>query len=201
MKALVVATRNRGKTAEIGAILRAQGIEADLRALWDYPGAPEISEDGGTFVANAVKKARAAAMFTGEVAVADDSGLVVDALGGQPGVMSARFGGPGLTDRERYERLLALMRDVPGPARTARFICAVAVATPEGLIGVAEGSCEGTIAWEPAGEGGFGYDPVFIFAGSGKTFGQLDEATKNRVSHRARAFEKAIPLIREGLGL
>lgn len=194
---LVVATRNHGKLAEIRELLSR--LDVTVKALDDYPSAPEPRETGATFRENAVIKAVAAASFTGEVAVADDSGLVVDALGGAPGVMSARYGGNGASDQEKYERLLAQMAGVPDAERTARFVCVVAVASPDGSISSADGVVEGTIACAPRGTGGFGYDPVFLIPELGMTFGELPPATKNAMSHRARALAGAEPLILEAL--
>jgi XTP/dITP diphosphohydrolase len=194
---LVAATRNPGKLAEIRGLLSR--LDVTVRALDDYPGAPEPEETGAAFRENAVIKAVAAASFTGEVAVADDSGLVVDALGGAPGVMSARYGGSGLSDQGRYERLLAEMERVPDAERTARFACVVAVALPDGSVSSAEGVVEGAIARAPRGTGGFGYDPVFFIPELGMTFGELPPATKNSMSHRARALAGAEPLILEAL--
>lgn len=194
---LVVATRNHGKLAEIRELLSR--LDVTVKALGDYPSAPEPRETGATFRENAVIKAVAAASFTGEVAVADDSGLVVDALGGAPGVMSARYGGNGASDQEKYEKLLAQMAGVPNAERTARFVCVVAVASPDGSISSADGVVEGTIACAPRGTGGFGYDPVFLIPELGMTFGELPPATKNAMSHRARALAGAEPLILEAL--
>ena len=194
---LVAATRNPGKLAEIRGLLSR--LDVTVRALDDYSGAPEPEETGATFRENAVIKATAAASFTGEVAVADDSGLVVDALGGAPGVMSARYGGNGASDQEKYEKLLAEMEGVLDAERTARFVCVVAVASPDGSVGSAEGVVEGAIARAPRGTGGFGYDPVFFVPELGMTFGELPPSTKNSMSHRARALAGAEPLILEAL--
>ena len=194
---LVVATRNRGKLAEIRELLSR--LDVTVEALDDYPGAPDPEETGATFRENAVIKAVAAASFTGEVAVADDSGLVVDALGGAPGVMSARYGGNGASDQEKYEKLLAEMEGVRDAERAARFVCAVAVASPDGSVSSAEGVVEGSITRAPCGTGGFGYDPVFLIPELGMTFGELPTAAKNTMSHRARALAGAEPLILEAL--
>lgn len=186
---LVLATRNRGKVRELGELVSPFGYE--VVSLDHYPGVPEIIEDGTTFKENAVKKATTVARLTGQLALADDSGLEVDYLGGAPGVYSARFAGEGHDDRANNEKLLRLLEGVPPEKRTARFRCVVAVATPQGQVFTAEGSCEGIIAGEPRGEGGFGYDPLFYLPGYGKTFAQLDPAEKNRISHRARALALA----------
>ncbi len=197
MAKLVVATTNPGKLTEIRDLLSR--LDVSVRALCDYPGAPQPGETGATFRENAVIKASAAAFYTGEVSIADDSGLVVDALGGAPGVMSARYGGEGGSDQGRYERLLREMEHVPDAERTARFVCVVAVASPDGSVSSARGSVEGMIARAPRGAGGFGYDPVFLVPELGLTFGELPLARKNGMSHRARALAEAEPLIEEAL--
>lgn len=203
MPRLVLATKNPGKVREIQAMLESVPVEAVSCAA--FQGLPEITEDGETFEENAKKKAVPIATATGEVALADDSGLEVDALASAPGVRSARFAGETLAcgpsrDRANYEKLLSLLKDVPDPGRTARFRCVVAVATPEGRVEVAEGVCKGKIASAPRGSGGFGYDPVFIPDGYGKTFGELGPEVKNAISHRARALQAAMPIIKAFLG-
>lgn len=186
---LVLATRNPGKIRELSALLAPLGYE--VASLTDYPGAPEVAEDGATFAENAVKKAVAVARYTGHLALADDSGLEVDYLGGAPGVLSARFAGEHGNDRANNEKLLGLLAGVPPEKRTARFRCVMAIATPAGEVWTAEGSCEGLIAEAPRGEGGFGYDPLFYVPELGKTFAELEPEVKNRLSHRARALEQA----------
>lgn len=190
---LVLATRNRGKIREMSELLSPVGVE--VLSLDSFPGVPEVEEDGDTFQANAVKKAMSVSLHTGEIALADDSGLEVDYLGGAPGVHSARFAGEGRDDRENNEKLLRLMRNVPPEKRSARFKCVVALATPEGQLYTAEGACEGVIGAEPRGEEGFGYDPLFVVPEYGKTFAQLDLQTKNRISHRGRALRLAYEII------
>jgi XTP/dITP diphosphohydrolase len=155
----------------------------------------ETVEDGATFLENALKKAGAACEYTRFPALADDSGLEVDALDGRPGVLSARYAGPDATDRENTEKLLAELNGVPEVKRTARFRCAIALATPEKLVAVVEGVCEGRIAAEERGSRGFGYDPVFVKTDSTKTFAELPLELKNRVSHRALALERALMVI------
>ncbi|MCL6635806.1 MAG: XTP/dITP diphosphatase [Peptococcaceae bacterium] len=182
---LVLATRNPGKVRELNQLLSPLGYE--VVSLDQYPGVPVIIEDGATFKDNAVKKATTVARFTGQLALADDSGLEVDFLGGAPGVHSARFAGEGHDDRANNEKLLRLLAGVPPEKRAARFRCVVAVATPAGQVFTAEGTCEGVITDEPRGEGGFGYDPLFYVPAYGKTFAELDPAVKNRISHRGRA--------------
>ncbi|MDK2889350.1 MAG: XTP/dITP diphosphohydrolase [Thermoanaerobacter sp.] len=182
---LVLATRNPGKVRELSQLLSPLGYE--VLSLEHFPGVPEVVENGATFRDNAVKKATAVARHTGQLALADDSGLEVDYLGGAPGVHSARFAGEGHDDRANNEKLLRLLAGVPPEKRTARFRCVVAVATPEGKVFTTEGTCEGVIAEEPRGEGGFGYDPLFYVPSCGKTFAELDPEVKNRISHRGRA--------------
>lgn len=182
---LVVATRNRGKFREIAAILG--DWPGSLRSLEEFPGLPEAVEDGPTLAENALKKARWVAAQTGLPALADDSGLEVEALEGAPGVHSARFGGPGLTDAERNGLLLEQLREVPSEQRRARFRCVVALVLPDGREWSAEGTCEGQITLEPVGTCGFGYDPIFEVAGWGRTMAELPLEVKNTLSHRARA--------------
>lgn len=190
---IVVATGNRGKLTELQSMLGPLGVE--VKSLADYPGLPEVVEDGATFADNAVKKAVAVAGATGEIALADDSGLEVDHLGGAPGVHSARFAGENKDDRANNEKLLALLEGVPGEKRTARFKCVVALAAPGGRIYTAEGACEGVIGTVPRGEGGFGYDPLFIVPELDMTFAELGLDIKNSISHRGKAFKKAGEII------
>lgn len=190
---VVFASRNRGKAKELAALVADAGIE--LLSLADLPGAPEVVEDGATFEENAARKARAIAAWSGLPAVADDSGLEVDAIGGAPGVRSARFAGDGATDAENNAKLLRMMANVPPERRTARFVSVIAVATPDGKVSTVRGTCEGIIGREPRGAGGFGYDPLFIVPECGLTFAEMDLATKNRISHRGRAFRLARDLL------
>ncbi|HHY32528.1 MAG TPA: RdgB/HAM1 family non-canonical purine NTP pyrophosphatase [Firmicutes bacterium] len=204
---LVLATRNPGKVEEMRAILRLGGLgSVKVLSSADFPGLGDVEENGETFEENAKKKALAVAEATGEVTVADDSGLEVDVLGGAPGVRSARFAGEAIPrgesrDKANREKLLLLLKGVPGPARTARFRCVVAVASPGGRVRTTEGVCEGRIILAPRGSGGFGYDPVFVPDGYDKTFAELGPEVKNEISHRARALRAAIAAIREQLGL
>ena len=194
---LLVATRNRNKVRELEALLA--DTELKVRSYRDFPGAPEVPETGQTFAENATTKAVTLATHTGRLTIADDSGLEVDALDGRPGVISARYAGPNATDVENNEKLLGELEGVPEPQRTARFRCAIALATPEGLIGVVEGVCDGRIATEPGGTEGFGYDPIFVKDDMVKTFAELPLELKNRVSHRGRALEKALMLLEDYL--
>lgn len=183
---LVIATRNQGKTSEIRALLKDYPIE--IKNLNDFGPIPEVEEDGDTFDENAYKKAGFAARVLGFPALADDSGLVVEALDGRPGVHSARYGGPGATDRSRCDLLLSELKGMTN--RKAAFECVISIAVPAGPALTYEGRCEGVIAETPAGENGFGYDPVFWYPPLGKTFAQLTGAEKNEVSHRGRALRE-----------
>jgi len=185
---VVIATRNPGKFREIKEILGPLGLE--VLSLRDFPEIPEILEDGQTFEENAVKKAAAISQQTGRVAIADDSGLAVDALQGRPGVFSSRYAGENASDADRYRKLLKEMGGVPEGQRGAAFMCSVAIASPNGKIEVVKGECRGKIALAPKGNHGFGYDPVFYFPELGKTMAELEPEVKNRISHRARALEK-----------
>lgn len=182
---LVLATSNAGKVEELREALADHPIQllaADEAGVTDFP-----AEDGDSYEANALLKAGHVATETGLPALADDSGLEVDALRGAPGLHSARFGGEGLGDGERIAHLLARLRKVPDADRTARFVSVLALATPAGEVRTFEGRCEGRILQGPRGAGGFGYDPVFLSDDLGKAFGQADAAEKRAVSHRGRA--------------
>jgi len=190
---IVIATRNSGKLREIEAILAPLGLK--ILSLRDFPGIPEIIEDGQTFEENAVKKAAAVSRQTGRMAIADDSGLAVDALQGRPGVFSSRYAGEKATDAERYQKLLKEMAGTPLGKRGAAFICTVAVAAPDGKAETVVGQCRGEIALAPKGSHGFGYDPVFYLPEWGKTMAELEPEVKNRISHRALALEKLKQLL------
>ncbi|MGE5307501.1 MAG: XTP/dITP diphosphatase [Deltaproteobacteria bacterium] len=188
---LVVATRNRKKLEEIREILG--DLKVRLSSLADYPDAPEVVEDGKTFKENAAKKARVIAAFTGKLTMGEDSGLCVDALGGAPGVYSARFAGKGKDDEKNNQKLLRLLKGKRD--RKAHYVCAVALADPGHLVGVVEGTCSGVIGTEPHGTFGFGYDPLFVIPRYRKTFAQLGPAIKHSMSHRFRALKKAGELL------
>jgi XTP/dITP diphosphohydrolase len=192
---LVLATRNRGKVAEIRELLEGFGIE--LLTLADFPNMPEVVEDGETFEANARKKAGVVARCTGLPALADDSGLEVDALKGAPGVRSARFAGDHATYTQNNEKLLRLIKKVSLEKRTARFRCVLALAFPDGdgTIQTLEGACEGRITEQPQGENGFGYDPLFFVPELGKTFAQINRSEKGKISHRGRALRQLKKLL------
>ncbi|HSR10893.1 MAG TPA: XTP/dITP diphosphatase, partial [Thermodesulfobacteriota bacterium] len=185
MKEALIATRNRGKLREIGAILAPLGW--NILSLNDFPGVPEIEEDRPTFAGNAEKKAAEAARFTGKLTIADDSGLVVDALRGRPGVFSSRYAGENATDEDRYQKVLSEMAAIPRERRQAAFVCAIAISFPEGRIETVEGEIRGEIAPVPRGDNGFGYDPIFLIPDLGKTMAEIGPEIKNRISHRARA--------------
>ena len=195
MASLVVASRNEHKIKEIQAILAGQAWQ--VLTAHDFPGFPDVVEDGLTLEANAVKKAKEIAAFTGYPALADDTGLEVDALGGKPGVYSARFAGAHATYEDNNRKLLRLLEGTPLEKRTARFRCVIAIAEPDGSTHLVEGKCEGQIGFTLKGEGGFGYDPLFIVDGLGKTFAELSPEEKNRVSHRGRALRLAARLLKE----
>lgn len=181
-----IATKNPGKIKEMKSILATLDLEGVSEAELRTP-LPEVEETGRTFAENARLKAEAARRATGLPAIADDSGLSVDALHGAPGVYSARYAGEGATDAQRIAKLLAALEGVPETERSARFHCAICCAYPDGQVLTAEGICEGRIASSPSGTGGFGYDPVFLW--EGQSFASLPPATKNTVSHRARALQ------------
>ena len=195
MRKLLVATHNQGKVREYRELL------ADLPLEITYLDAEgitfEVEETGATFEENATLKARAYAESTGLWTWADDSGLEVDALDGAPGVRSARYAGPGASDADRYRKLLDALTGVPWERRTARFRCTVAVCAPDGQVRTAEGECPGIIAFGPAGQNGFGYDPVFYLPEWGCTMAQLPPELKNQISHRARAAKAAAGILRE----
>ena len=190
MRRLVIATRNAGKAAEVALAL----ADSPYEIVWlsDYADAPDVEETSTTFLENAVVKATSYARFTGELTLADDSGLQVDALDGAPGVLSSRFAP---TDPERISRLLDLLRDVPDDKRTARFRCAIAIAEPDGRVQTCEGTVEGAISREPAGAGGFGYDTIFYLPDRNLTMAQLTREEKNAISHRGQALREAKRLL------
>jgi XTP/dITP diphosphohydrolase len=199
---LVLATRNAGKTREMCQLLRDFPVE--IKNLDDFGPIPSVEEDGTTFDENAYKKASFTAKVLGLPALADDSGLEVDALGGAPGIHSARYAGPSATDAENNARLL---REMEGKAnRAAAFMCVISIAVPSGVALTYEARCEGLIAEAPGGNSGFGYDPVFYYPPLNRTFAQLSAEEKNRVSHRGKAFtelkeefEKVLTWIRQRL--
>ena len=195
-KELVVATNNAGKVRELSELL--SGFPLRLRLLGEFGGVTEAEETGATFAENATIKALHYSARTGLLTLSDDSGLVVDALGGAPGVHSARYAGREATYAERMARLLAELDAAGGAARRARFVCVIAVSDPAaGTLHTFEGACEGSIARAPRGEGGFGYDPLFIPEDYDRTFGELPAEVKHTLSHRARALALAARHLRQ----
>ncbi len=193
MRKLVVATRNAGKLREIRAILAPLSLE--ILSLGDFPEIPDVVEDGATFRENAMKKAKDAARRTGERAVGDDSGLIIDALQGRPGVYSSRYAGEKASDEDRCRKVLAEMAAVPDGSRQAAFVCVIALAEPGGETEVVEGECRGEIAFSLRGSEGFGYDPIFFLPEYGKTMAEVPLQLKNRISHRGKALEKLKALL------
>jgi len=193
---VVLATRNRRKIDELERIL--VGPRVAVRTLEDFPGCPEVREEGTTFEANAATKALAVARYTGQPALADDSGLEVEALGGAPGVRSARYAGEEADDQANVAKLLEALREVPDGARRARFVCVVALALPDGRVETFRGTVEGSVGREPRGSAGFGYDPVFYPLGERRTFAEMRDDEKDAVSHRGRALRAARRRLTEG---
>jgi XTP/dITP diphosphohydrolase len=186
---LLVATRNKHKLKELAALL--EDLPLELISTADMPNLPGVVEDGATIRDNAIKKAVQTARMARKLTVADDTGLEVDALRGEPGVRSARFAGDEATYHENNKKLLQLLDDVPYEKRSARFRCCVAIADENGLYDCVEGICNGTIIEAERGGGGFGYDPLFLADGQTKTFAEISPEVKNRISHRAKAMQKA----------
>lgn len=198
---ILVATTNPGKIAELKELLN---IDAALLSLKDFDGIAELPETGNTFAENARIKALGYAQATDCLTISDDSGLVIDALGGQPGVKSARFSGlrdknRSAVDKANTRKVLTLMQDVPREKRTARFVCCICLASPQEVLIETEGSVEGIITTQETGTGGFGYDPIFLIPSLGRTAAQIDGPEKNAVSHRGNAIRKFIPLLEEKL--
>ena len=189
MPVLLVATTNRGKLAEYKSLL--VGLDLEFVTLDQAGIRQEAEENYATFIENARSKARFYAGLSGLLTLADDSGLEVDALGGEPGVRSSRYAGDNTTDVDRISFLLNKLKDVPPEKRQARFKCVIAIASPNGHVETVSGECEGLIALEPRGENGFGYDPIFYLPQYGKTIAEMDSELKNEISHRGRAARKA----------
>jgi XTP/dITP diphosphohydrolase len=194
---LVLATRNPGKLRELDRIL---GAQIRLAGLEDFPGAPDVPETGATFEENALLKARAIAAHTGLAAVADDSGLGVDALNGMPGVLSARWAGGHGDDKANLDLVLAQIADVPDARRGARFVCAAALVLPDRREWVVTGTVEGRLIRVPRGSGGFGYDPIFLPDGFDLTTAEMTPEAKDAISHRGRALRALAPIIAALLG-
>ena len=192
---LVLASGNQGKIAEFQRLL--EGLDIQVHSMKEYPEIGEIIEDGASFAENALIKARAVCKATGKAALADDSGLMVDALDGAPGIYSARFAGEQHDDAANNAKLLQLLEPVADADRTGRFFCAIAIVLPDGREYTVEGTCPGMILRELKGQGGFGYDPLFYVPDMGKTFAQLSMEEKNRISHRGHANRKAVEILRK----
>lgn len=185
---IVIASRNKKKVAEIERI--TSGLPIEVLSLADYPDCPDVVEDQNTFEGNAVKKAVEIMQFTGLAALSDDSGLEVEALGGAPGVYSARYAGEPTDDKKNCEKLLSALKHVPDEKRSARFVCCMALALPDGRVNTFFGYVNGRISRQPRGSSGFGYDPVFIPDGFGQTFAEMSPEQKDALSHRGKALEK-----------
>ncbi len=199
-RVVVIASHNRSKSREIEQLLLAglSDLAASIRLLADYAEAPEPpDETAESYVGNAVIKARACAAFTGALSFADDAGLEIDALGGAPGVYSRRYAGEQTPFPVKMGVILEQLKDIPPERRTARFRCAVAIATPSGELYTFEDTLEGRIADAPRGQAGFGYDPIFYVPALGCTLAELPSQFKNRISHRAKVMRQAIPKLRE----
>jgi len=194
-KKLVLGTRNQGKIAEFRALLADEDVTLLSWKDFDYPFS--VVEDGKTFWENALKKAELTARITSEVSLADDSGLEIMYLGQRPGIFSARYAGPDAGDEENNLKVLKELEAVPLPERGARFVCALAIYSPDGKWDWVEGECKGVIIDSFQGKNGFGYDPLFLVPDLGKTFAELSQEEKNRISHRARAMEKLHPLLKK----
>lgn len=194
---IVLATRNEGKLREIKELIK--GLGAEILSLKDIPEVPVVIESGSSFWENALMKAEAIASFTKKVTIADDSGLEVDFLNGEPGVYSARFAGEDASDDENNKELFIRLEGVPLSKRGATFKCVIAVVAPGGKKDIVEGECRGIIQFEERGEFGFGYDPLFFVPEHGKTFAELPPEIKNKISHRAKAMEKLRVVLKEYL--
>ncbi len=192
---LVIATGNKNKILEIKDKFSDAG-HLEIIPLSEFSGVPDIIEDADSFSGNAMKKARVIRDFTGLPSMADDSGLVIDALNGEPGVYSARYGGEGLSDIERYNLVLEKMKNIPDEERSARFVCSIAIAMPDGREFSTEGICEGRVAIVPGGKNGFGYDPIFYIPEYGRTMAEITLEIKNRISHRGKALDLASGIIK-----
>jgi len=196
---VVLATRNQHKVAELRRILDGSGMDIELVGTEEFADLPDVAETGATFAANALLKAKDVAQRTGLVAIADDSGLCVDALNGMPGILSARWAGKHGDDAANLQLVLAQLADVPHSRRGAAFHCAAAVATPEGDERVVEGVLEGSLIDSPRGTNGFGYDPIFTPRGYALTTAELTPAEKDAISHRGQAFRALVPVLAEML--
>ncbi|MFO0425701.1 MAG: RdgB/HAM1 family non-canonical purine NTP pyrophosphatase [Planctomyces sp.] len=195
LQAMILSSRNRKKTQEVAEILAPVGIQ--IVSVTEFAHVGEVEEDGVTFAENAAKKATQVARELNQWVIGEDSGLMVDALNGAPGIYSARYSGPSATDELNNRKLLAELEGVPDERRGAGYICSVAVSNPSGeVVAAVEGTCRGRILRTAVGTGGFGYDPYFLIPEYHQTFGALSSVVKHRLSHRARAFAKLIPILK-----
>jgi XTP/dITP diphosphohydrolase len=200
VRELIVASSNKGKVREIKELLA--NLPFKVTSLLEYPQIPEIIEDGKTYRANALKKAREVARATGKMAMADDSGIEVRALGGAPGIYSSRFAGQGASEKARNKKLFAMLKGVPMPKRQARYRCVIALVDAKGReLGVVQGTCSGYVTTRDIGKNGFGFDPLFFLKRYNKTFGQLPPSLKAKISHRARALKKFRLLLRQVIAI
>ena len=194
---LVLATRNAKKLAELDRLLASAGLDVEILGSDAFSDLPEIEETGSTFAENSLIKARAVAAHTGLIAIADDSGLCVDALDGQPGIYSARWAGPGATDESNLDLVLEQIRDVEPAQRTAHFACAAALVLPSGEEYVVRGQVDGVLLTQRRGVGGFGYDPIFLPDGFDITTAEMTSDQKDAISHRGQAMRALVPLIQD----
>lgn len=192
MLEILIATNNLGKVKEIKDILNSPEIK--ILTVKDFPPLPKIEEDGKTYQENAFKKARKISEYTGKICLADDSGLEIDYLKGKPGIYSARWGN---SDEERINKVLKLLEGVPINKRNAKFVCVVVLVFPNGKIYMVKEECKGSITFNPKGEHGFGYDPIFLVPEYSKTFAELGDKAKNQISHRGKAMRRMIKIINE----
>ena len=191
---IVIASNNKGKIEEIKKFY--ERLKINFFSLKDFPSIQKTDEEFETYQENALQKAKKVSEFTKMIALADDSGIEIDALEGKPGVHSARFGGEKISDKKRNQKILRLLKDIPESLRKAKFICVIAIAKPDGEFYIVKGICKGVIAKKPKGDSGFGYDPIFFLPGYNNTFAEMDINLKNRISHRAKALKKAEKILR-----
>ena len=192
MLEILIATNNLGKVKEIKDIL--DGRQIKILTMKDFPHLPKIEEDGKTYQENAFKKARKISEYSGKICLADDSGLEIEYLKEKPGIYSSRWGN---SDEERINKVLKLLENVPINKRNAKFVCAAVLVFPDGKIYKVKEECKGSITFDPKGESGFGYDPIFLVPEYNKTFAELGDKIKNRISHRSKAIRKMINIIKE----
>ena len=192
MLEILLATNNFGKVKEIKDILNSTDVK--ILTMKDFPNLPKVEEDGKNYQENAFKKASKISKYTGKICLADDSGLEIDYLKGKPGIYSSRWGN---SDEERINKVLKLLEDVPINKRKAKFVCAAVLVFPDGKTYMAKEECNGIIGFQPKGEHGFGYDPIFLVSEYNKTFAELGDKIKNQISHRGKAMRKMVEIIKE----